>query len=44
MEFKKHGELTPILFLMHDKLPYSELIWDRIKPKGQSGTFQVNQE
>lgn len=43
-EFKKHGDLTPILFLMLDKMPYAELIWDRIKPKGQSGTFQVNQE
>lgn len=44
VEFKKHGDLTPILFLMLDKMPYAELIWDRIKPKGQSGTFQVNQE
>lgn len=46
IEFRKTPDLTPILFLMLDNMPYAELIWDRIKPKpkGQSGTFQVNQE
>lgn len=42
--FQKHKDLTGILFLMLDKKDYSEIIWDKIKPKGQSGTFQVNQE
>lgn len=43
-EFKKHGNLTPILFLMLDKQPYAELIWDRIKPKGQTASFSQDQE
>lgn len=42
--FQKHKELMGILFLMLDKRDYSEIIWDKIKPKGQSGTFQVDQE
>ncbi len=42
--FKKTPELMPVLFLMLDKRPYAEVIWDRIKPKGQTDTFQVNQE
>jgi len=42
--FKKTPDLMPILFLMLDKYPYDQLIWDRIKPKGQTQTFQVNQE
>lgn len=44
VEYRKYPDLCPILFLMLDKHPYAELIWDKIKPKGQSGTFQVNQE
>jgi RNA ligase len=44
LAYRKHPDMCAILFLMLDKMPYAELIWDRIKPKGQSGTFQVNQE
>jgi RNA ligase len=44
LAFQKTPELMPILFLMLDKRPYAEMIWDRIKPKGKSGTFQVDQE
>jgi len=43
MEFKKHGDLAPIMFLMLDKMPYDEVIWERLKPKGKT-TFQVEQE
>lgn len=42
--YRMHPEMCAILFLMLDKQPYAELIWDRIKPKGQTSTFQVNQE
>jgi len=42
--FRKTPDLMPILFLMLDKMPYQELIWDRIRPKGQTDTFQVDQE
>lgn len=44
MAFQKTPELMPILFMMLDKYPYAEVIWDKIKPKGQTSTFQVNQE
>lgn len=39
-EFLKHKDLAPILFLMLDHRDYTEVIWDRIKPKGQTATFQ----
>lgn len=42
--FGRMGAMAPILFLMLDKQPYAEIIWDRIKPKGKSGTFQVDDE
>ena len=41
--FGKHKEMASILFLMLDKQPYHEIIWDRIKPYGPSGTFQVEE-
>lgn len=41
--FRQHKDLSGILFLMLDKQPYHEIIWDRIKPFGQSGTFQVEE-
>lgn len=28
-----NDELQPIMFLIHDRKPYSHLVWDRIKPK-----------
>jgi hypothetical protein len=44
LAFSAHRDLMGILFLMLDKQDYSEIIWDRVKPKGQTPTFQVNQE
>lgn len=41
--FTKKGIMAPILFSMLDNKPYAEIIWDRIKPKGQTGTFQVDE-
>lgn len=40
--YKQYPDMCAILFLMLDKMPYAELIWDRIKPKGKT-TFQVDE-
>lgn len=41
--FMKHRDLAGILFLMLDGQSYQEIIWDKIKPFGPSGTFQVDE-
>lgn len=42
-QFLKHQDLAPILFLMLDRRDYSSMIWRKIEPKGQTGTFQQDE-